>query len=73
MINVIEEDSPPPSPKDDDKDPYNLSLDEYYQAKHTEQAMIKISTSGNIIQHSTPVVELRAPFIPTHMNLVSLR
>lgn len=28
---------------------------------------------GNLIQHSTPVVELRAPFIPTHMDPVKLR
>ncbi|CAG7727818.1 unnamed protein product [Allacma fusca] len=73
VINVIEEDSPPPSPKNDDKDPYNISNDEYYQPKHTEQSMLKISASGNIIQHSTPVVELRAPFIPTHMGAVKLR
>jgi len=73
VINVIEEDSPPPSPKNDDKDPYNISNDEYYQPKHTEQSMLKISASGNIIQHSTPVVELRAPFIPTHLNEFSLR
>lgn len=28
---------------------------------------------GNLIQHSTPVVELRAPFIPTHMGPMRLR
>lgn len=28
---------------------------------------------GNLIQHSTPVVELRAPFIQTHMGLMKLR
>lgn len=28
---------------------------------------------GNLIQHSTPVVELRAPFIQTHMGPVRLR
>lgn len=28
---------------------------------------------GNLIQHSTPVVELRAPFIPTHMGPMKLR
>ncbi|CAL8079003.1 unnamed protein product [Orchesella dallaii] len=73
VINVIEEDSPPPSPKNDDKDPYNISNDEYYQPKFTEQSMLKISASGNIIQHSTPVVELRTPFIPTHMGPQKLR
>lgn len=28
---------------------------------------------GNLIQHSLPVVELRAPFIPTHMGPIKLR
>lgn len=28
---------------------------------------------GNLIQHSTPVVELRTPFIKTHMGPVRLR
>lgn len=28
---------------------------------------------GNLIQHSTPVVELRAPFIQTHMGPMRLR
>lgn len=28
---------------------------------------------GNLIQHSTPVVELRVPFVQTHMNLQKLR
>jgi len=73
VINVIEEDSPPPSPKNDDKDPYNVSNDEYYMPKFTEQSLLKISASGNIIQHSTPVVELRAPFIPTYMSQRGLR
>lgn len=28
---------------------------------------------GNLIQHSTPVVELRAPFVQTHMGQMRLR
>ncbi len=32
-----------------------------------------MSAGGNIIQHSTPVVELRAPFIPTHLGPMKLR
>ena len=28
---------------------------------------------GNLIQHSTPVVELRAPFVQTHMGPMRLR
>lgn len=29
--------------------------------------------TGNLIQHSTPVVELRSPFIQTHMGQMRLR
>lgn len=28
---------------------------------------------GNLIQHSTPVVELRVPFVQTHMGQIRLR
>ena len=72
VINVLEDDSPPPPSENNDKDPYNISNDEYYAAKATEAA-IKVSAGGNIIQHSTPVVELRAPFIPTHLGPMKLR
>jgi len=34
---------------------------------------IAVSAGGNIIQHSTPVVELRAPFVPTHLGPMKLR
>ena len=45
IINVIEEESPPPAPKMIDKDPYNLSNDEFYTPK-THESQIKVSTGG---------------------------
>lgn len=72
VINVLEDDTPPPPSENNDKDPYNISNDEFYAAKATEAA-IKVSAGGNIIQHSTPVVELRAPFIPTNLGPMKLR
>ena len=40
IISVIEEESPPPPPKTVDKDPYNISNDEYYSTK-TQESLIK--------------------------------
>ena len=39
VINVLEDDSPPPPSESNDKDPYNISNDEYYAAKATEAAI----------------------------------
>ncbi|KFB52614.1 AGAP003882-PA-like protein [Anopheles sinensis] len=73
VINVLAEDTPPPPPKSPDRDPYNISNDVFYMTKSTE-ATLKIKVGGgNLLQHSTPVVELRAPFIPTHMGPMKLR
>ncbi|XP_018009322.1 transcription initiation factor TFIID subunit 1 [Hyalella azteca] len=72
VITTIEEESPPPPPKSPDKDPFNLSNDEYYSAKGQDQ-IIKISMAGGLLQHSTPIVELQAPFIPTYMGEKKLR
>ncbi|XP_058813451.1 transcription initiation factor TFIID subunit 1 isoform X2 [Topomyia yanbarensis] len=73
VINVLAEDTPPPPPKSPDRDPFNISNDFYYMAKSSE-ATLKLKVSGgNLLQHSTPVVELRAPFIPTHMGPMKLR
>lgn len=64
VINVLAEDTPPPPPKSPDRDPFNISNDVFYMAKSSEATLrIKVG-GGNLIQHSTPVVELRAPFIP---------
>lgn len=71
IINVIEEESPPPPPKVIDKDPYNISHDEFYTPK-THESAIKV-TSSEVLQHATPVVELRAPFVPTYIGEQRLR
>ncbi|XP_030020533.1 transcription initiation factor TFIID subunit 1 isoform X3 [Manduca sexta] len=71
VINVMQEDAPPPPPKSPDRDPFNISNDVYYQPK-SQNPRLKVS-GGQLIQHSTPVVELRAPFIQTHMGPARLR
>ncbi|XP_034132637.1 transcription initiation factor TFIID subunit 1 isoform X4 [Drosophila guanche] len=73
VINVLAEDAPPPPPKSPDRDPFNISNDTYYAPK-TEPSTLRMKVGGgNLIQHSTPVVELRAPFVPTHMGPMKLR
>ncbi|XP_040573195.1 transcription initiation factor TFIID subunit 1 [Lepeophtheirus salmonis] len=71
IISVIEEESPPPPPKIDDMDPFNISNDVYYQPKTQES--LKVSTGRTLLQHATPVVELQAPFVPTHIGPIKLR
>ncbi|XP_059489774.1 transcription initiation factor TFIID subunit 1 isoform X2 [Neocloeon triangulifer] len=75
VINVLEQDdTPPPPPKSlTDMDPFNISNDKFYQARYSESTLRLGGAGGNLIQHSTPVVELRAPFIPTHMGPLKLR
>ncbi|CAH2235274.1 jg20649 [Pararge aegeria aegeria] len=60
-----------PQPKSPDRDPFNVSNDVYYQPK-SQNPRLKVG-GGQLIQHSTPVVELRAPFIQTHMGPARLR
>eukprot|EP00095_Tigriopus_kingsejongensis_P010565 maker-scaffold2286_size17589-snap-gene-0.4 protein:Tk10565 transcript:maker-scaffold2286_size17589-snap-gene-0.4-mRNA-1 annotation:"transcription initiation factor tfiid subunit 1 isoform x2" len=72
IISVIEEESPPPPPKVDNKDPFNISNDEYYQAK-AQESLIKVAPGGTLLQHGTPVVELSAPFVPTHIGPIKLK
>ncbi|XP_047505448.1 transcription initiation factor TFIID subunit 1 [Pieris napi] len=71
VINVLQEDAPPPPPKSPDRDPFNISNDVFYQTK-SQNPRLKAG-GGQLIQHSTPVVELRAPFIQTHMGPARLR
>ncbi|XP_056630576.1 transcription initiation factor TFIID subunit 1 isoform X2 [Diorhabda sublineata] len=73
VINVLQEDTPPPPPKSPDRDPFNISNDIYYQPRTSETTLRLKVGGGNLIQHSTPVVELRAPFIQTHMGQMRLR
>ncbi|XP_066256544.1 transcription initiation factor TFIID subunit 1 [Euwallacea similis] len=73
VINVLQEDTPPPPPKSPDRDPFNISNDIFYQPRTTESTMRLKVGGANLIQHSTPVVELRVPFIQTHMGPMRLR
>ncbi|KYM76533.1 Transcription initiation factor TFIID subunit 1 [Atta colombica] len=73
VINVLEEDTPPPPPKSPDRDPFNISNDTYYMPKSSETTLRLKVGGGNLIQHSTPVVELRVPFVQTHMGPMRLR
>ncbi|KAG7211276.1 hypothetical protein KM043_010582 [Ampulex compressa] len=73
VINVLEEDTPPPPPKSPDRDPFNISNDTYYMPRSSETTLRLKVGGGNLIQHSTPVVELRAPFVQTHMGPMKLR
>ncbi|KZC11582.1 Transcription initiation factor TFIID subunit 1 [Dufourea novaeangliae] len=73
VINVLEEDTPPPPPKSPDRDPFNISNDTYYMPRSSETTLRLKVGGGNLIQHSTPVVELRVPFIQTHMGQMRLR
>lgn len=45
----------------------------YYQPRSSETSLRLKVGGGNIIQHSTPVVELKAPFVQTHMGPMRLR
>lgn len=64
--------SPPPEDLANQKQPWNISNDEYYTYKITPDVALKPNV-GNLIQHSTPAVELRQPFFPTFMNRDRLR
>lgn len=64
--------SPPPEDMATEKQPWNVSNDEYYTYKATPDVALKPNV-GNLIQHSTPAVELRQPFFPTFMNRDRLR
>ncbi|XP_064607804.1 transcription initiation factor TFIID subunit 1-like isoform X1 [Liolophura sinensis] len=54
------------------KDPFNLSNDEYYNPKLTTDTALRTNIGGSL-QHSTPSLELRQPFFPTHMGPMKLR
>ncbi|KHN84351.1 Transcription initiation factor TFIID subunit 1 [Toxocara canis] len=55
-----------------DKDPFNLSNDEYYLPKNTGRTVSSIS-SGSLIQHSIPAQNIHRTFFPTHLNPFKLR
>lgn len=72
VIAEQEPESPPP-PQDMKKDPFNISNDEYYNPKLTQDTALKPTVGGHLIQHSIPAVELRQPFFPTFMGPNKLR
>lgn len=72
VIAEPEPPSPPPA-QNMEKDPYNISNDEFYNPKLTQDSALKPNVGGNLIQHSIPAIELRAPFFPTHMGPLKLR
>lgn len=70
---IAEPETSPPSPQSSrNKDPFNISNDEYYSQKTTTDASLK-SHTGNLIQHSIPALELRQPFFPTFLSYQRLR
>ncbi|RWS29199.1 transcription initiation factor TFIID subunit 1-like protein [Leptotrombidium deliense] len=72
---VIAEPEPeaPPPPKVLEKDPFNISNDEFYNPKLTQDTALRPTVGGNLIQHSIPALELRQPFFPTFMGQMKLR
>ena len=43
IISVVQDEAPLPQPKHDDRDPFNISNDEFYEAK-AQEALIKVSS-----------------------------
>jgi hypothetical protein len=52
---------------------YHYAFARYYMPRSSESSLRLKVGGGNLIQHSTPVVELRAPFVQTHMGPMRLR
>ena len=56
------------------KDPFNLSNDEYYNPNHaTSTQGLPGFDQSNIVQHSTPALDLHLPWFPTHFSTHTLR
>ncbi|XP_055929152.1 transcription initiation factor TFIID subunit 1-like [Argiope bruennichi] len=72
VISEPEPPSPPP-PQSKEKDQFNISNDEYYNPKMTQDTALKPNVGGNLIQHSIPAIELLPPFFPTHMGPLKLK
>ncbi|XP_060584432.1 transcription initiation factor TFIID subunit 1-like isoform X2 [Ruditapes philippinarum] len=53
-------------------DPFNMSNDEFYNPKLLDTAL-RSNMGVNLIQHSTPAVELQQPFFPTFLSETKLR
>lgn len=73
VIAEPEPESPPPTEEEKDKDPYNISNDDYYNPKLVQNTALKPTVGVNLIQHSIPALELRPIFFPTYMGPIKLR
>ena len=62
----------PKPPTTVQKDPWNISNDEYYNPKTTTDTTFKPNLGINF-RHSIPALELRQPFFPTHIGQLKLR
>ena len=73
VIAEPEPESPPPLEEEKDKDPYNISNDDYYNPKLVQNTALKPTVGVNLIQHSIPALELRPIFFPTFIGPMKLR
>ena len=56
------------------KDPFNLSNDEYYYPKHVSSSQgLSGFEDSNVVQHSTPALNLNSPWFPTHLSMSAMR
>lgn len=55
------------------KDPFNLSNDEYYNPRHASSSQGLSGLDSHVVQHSTPALDLHAPWFPTHLSSSGLR
>uniref|UniRef100_T1IVK3 Transcription initiation factor TFIID subunit 1 n=1 Tax=Strigamia maritima TaxID=126957 RepID=T1IVK3_STRMM len=56
-----------------EKNPFNISGDEFYNAKMAQDDALHLNGGGTLVQHSTPAIELRFPFFPTYIGAMKLR
>ncbi|XP_035232818.1 transcription initiation factor TFIID subunit 1-like [Stegodyphus dumicola] len=61
------------NPVNKKSDFYNISNDEYYNSKMTEDTALKLGYAGSLLPHSIPALELHASFFPTYMGPLKLR
>lgn len=55
------------------KDPFNISNDEYYNPKHVSNSQGLSGFDGNVVQHSTPALDLHPHWFPTQLSSSTLR
>ena len=55
------------------KDPFNVSNDEYYNPKHVSSSQGLSGFDSNVVQHSTPALDLHPAWYPTHLSASGMR